>query len=90
MDIFKLVGSIFIDTDAADKSLAKTDEKASSVGKTLLNGVASAGKFALGLGTAAAAGATALMGVATKSAETADEIDKMSQKMGISKEGYQE
>ena len=30
------------------------------------------------------------MGVATKSAEAADEIDKMSQKMGISKQGYQE
>lgn len=90
MEIFKLIGSIFVDTEEANKSLSKTDEKAGSVGKTLLGGVKSAGKFALGLGTAAAAGATALMGVATKSAETADEIDKMSQKMGISREGYQE
>ena len=90
MEIFKLIGSIFVDTEEADKSLSKTDEKAGSVGKTLLSGVASAGKFALGLGTAAAAGATALMGVATKSAEAADEVDKMSQKMGISKQGYQE
>lgn len=90
MEIFKLIGSIFVDTDEANKSLSKTDEKAGSVGKTLLNGVKSAGKFAVGLGGAAAAGATALMSVATKSAEAADEIDKMSQKMGISKEGYQE
>ena len=90
MDIFKLVGSIFVDTEAADKSLAKTDEKAEGVGKKLLDSASKAGKFAVGLGSAAAAGATALMGVATKSAQTADEIDKMSQKMGISKEGYQE
>lgn len=90
MDIFKLVGSIFVDTEAADKSLAKTDEKAEGVGKKLLDSASKAGKFAVGLGSAAAAGATALMGVATKSAQAADEIDKMSQKMGISKEGYQE
>lgn len=90
MDIFKLVGSVFVDTEEANKSLAKTDEKANSVGNTLLKGVTSAGKFALGIGAAAGAGATALMGVATKSAEAADEIDKMSQKMGISKQGYQE
>lgn len=90
MEIFKLFGSIFVDTEEADKSISKTDEKAEGLGKTLLSGVSSAGKFALGLGSAAAAGATALMGVATKSAEAADEVDKMSQKMGISKQGYQE
>jgi hypothetical protein len=90
VDIFKLVGSVFVDTEEANKSLAKTDEKAGGVGKTLLKGVSSAGKFAVGLGSAAVAGAAALMGVATKASETADEIDKMSQKMGISKKGYQE
>lgn len=90
MDIFKLVGSIFVDTDEANKSLAKTDEKAGGVGKTLMKGVASAGKFALGLGTAAAAGATALMGVASNAAATADEIDKASIRMGMSAEKYQE
>lgn len=90
MEIFRLFGSIFVDTEEADKSISKTDKKAGGLGKTLLKGVSSAGKFALGLGTAAAAGATALMGIATESAEAADEIDKMSQKMGISKQGYQE
>lgn len=90
MNIFKLVGSIFIDTEKADDSLSKTDQKASSLGNTLLNGVKKAGKFAVGLGTAAAAGATALLGLANDAAGTADEIDKMSQKMGISKTGFQE
>ena len=35
MEIFKLVGSIFIDTDKANDSLQKTDKKASTVGETL-------------------------------------------------------
>ena len=90
MEIFKLVGSIFIDSEEANKSISKTDEKASGLGATLVNGAKTAGKFALGLGTAAAAGATALVGLANNAAGTADEIDKMSQKMGISKEGFQE
>lgn len=90
MDIFKLVGSVFVDTDKANESLSKTDKKASGVGSTLLKGATSAGKFAVGLGAACAAGATALVGMATKTAETTDEIDKMSQKIGISKQGYQE
>ena len=90
MDIFKLVGSVFVDTDKANDSLSKTDKKASNVGSTLLKGVETAGKFAVGLTTACAAGATALVGMATKSAETADQVDKMSQKIGISKQGYQE
>lgn len=90
MEIFKLVGSIFIDSEEANKSISKTDEKAGGLGKTLVNGAKTAGKFALGLGTAAAAGATALVGLANDAAGTADEIDKMSQKMGLSKEGFQE
>lgn len=90
MEIFKLVGSIFIDSEEANKSISKTDEKAGGLGQTLVNGAKTAGKFALGLGAAAAAGATALVGLANDAAGTADEIDKMSQKMGISKEGFQE
>lgn len=90
MEIFKLVGSIFIDSEEANKSISKTDEKAGGLGKTLVNGAKTAGKFAIGLGTAAAAGATALVGLANDAAGTADEIDKMSQKMGLSKEGFQE
>lgn len=90
MEIFKLVGSIFIDSEKANESIQKTDEKAGGLGQTLVNGAKTAGKFALGLGTAAAAGATALVGLANDAAGTADEIDKMSQKMGLSKEGFQE
>ena len=37
MDLFKLVGSVFVETDKANESLSKTDEKAkkTGLGKTL-------------------------------------------------------
>lgn len=90
MNIFKLVGTVFVDTDAANQSLQKTDKKANDVGATFLNGVKKVGKFAVALGAATAAGGAALMGVAQKAAETTDRIDKMSQKIGISRTSFQE
>lgn len=90
MDIFKLVGSVFIDTDEANKSLQKTDKKAETLGDTLASGAKKAGKFAIGLGTAAAGAVTALVGVASSAADTMDVIDKASQRMDISAESYQE
>lgn len=89
-DLFKLAGSVFIDTEEANKSLSKTDDKAQKFGK-VLGGI---GKTALGVGTAVVgfgvATTTALVDVSVKSSETADNIDKMSQKLGISAEAYQE
>lgn len=58
LEIFRLVGSVFVDTDAAQKSLQKTDKEASGLGQTLVKGAQSVGKFALGVaGVATAAGA---------------------------------
>ena len=90
LEIFKLVGSIFIDTDKADKSLQKTDKQASSFGETLgkVGGVA-AGVASIVVGTATTVGAAAL-GVADDVSQTADAIDKASIRMGISAESYQE
>jgi len=89
-DIFKLVGSIFVDTDKANDSLSKTDKKAGSVGETL----AKVGSTAAKAGTAIVTGATAAVGgivsLASSTAKTADEIDKASIRMGISAESYQE
>lgn len=90
LEIFKLVGSIFVDTEEANKSIAKTDEHAEGLGKKLLNGVGTAGKWAMGMVAAAGTAATALGKVATDAAATTDEIDKMSQKLGISRSAYQE
>lgn len=90
LEIFRLVGSIFVDNTEADKSLAKTDEKAQSVGQTFLKGVETAGKWGAAIVGGATAAAAGVVKLATSAAGTADEIDKMSQKIGISAQGYQE
>lgn len=59
MEIFKLVGSILVDSTEADKSLHKTDEAAQGVGKTFLEGVKKVGQFTAGVAAAAGAAAVA-------------------------------
>ena len=88
-NLFKLVGSIYVDTDKANESLSKTDQKAEGVGSKL----AGAGKKAAAFGGAVAAAAGVAIGAmknqADATAEAADAIDKGSQKMGIGAEEYQ-
>lgn len=90
MDIFKLVGSVFVDTDEANKSLSKTDKNAEGLGNKLKDGAKTAGKWALGLGTACAAVGTAMVASAKEAAGNMDVIDKASQRMKIGAESYQE
>ena len=90
LEIFKLVGSIFVDSDAADKSLHKTDKKAEGVGHTLANGIKQAGKWGAAIVGGATAAVGAVVNFANKTSEAADEIDKMSQRLGIGRESYQE
>lgn len=90
MDIFKLVGSIFIDNSKANESLSKTEGKAEGVGNKLVGAAKKAGEFALGLTTAAAAVGGAMVASAKKTAANADVIDKASQRMKIGAESYQE
>ena len=90
MEIFKLFGSILVDNDKANQSLNDTDKRAGGVAKTLGKGIATAAKWGAGLALAAGAGAAALFGVATKAAESTDRIDKLSQKIGLSRKGFQE
>lgn len=90
MEIFKLFGSIFVNTDDADKSMHKTEQNAESIASKLGNGVKTAAKWGAAIVTGATIAATAVTGLATNAAGTADEIDKMSQKIGISTDAYQE
>lgn len=90
MEIFKLFGSILVNTDEADKSLAKTDKSAKSVASTLGGGIKAAAKWGAAIGTAAAGAAAGMYKMATSSASVADDVDKMSQKIGVSREAYQE
>lgn len=90
LEIFKLVGSVFIDTDEANKSLQKTDDKASSFATNLGSMAKTAVGVGAAVGTAIAGAGAAMIGIANDAADTADEIDKMSQKIGISAQSYQE
>ena len=90
MELFKLVGSVFVDTDKANDSLSKTDKKASGVASTFGGLVKGAGAVALGVAGAAAAVGTATFAMAEDVSKSADEIDKASIRMGISTDAYQE
>lgn len=90
MEIFKLFGSIFVNTDEAETSISKTEEKAQGLGNTLSNGIKTAAKWGAAIVAGAAVAAAAVVKVASSTAATADRIDKMSQKIGISRQAFQE
>jgi hypothetical protein len=81
--IFKLFGEIAIDSSKSDKAIDGATGKA----KKLMGGL---GKVAIAGGAAFAAVGAGAFAAANKAAETTDRIDKMSQKLGISREGFQE
>lgn len=90
MDLFKLVGSVFVDTQGANDSLAKTDKKAKETGvnfKDLAGKAAAIGTAVVGAASAAVGG---MISMAKKSSATADVVDKASQRMQISTDSYQE
>lgn len=90
IEIFKLFGSIFVDTDEANKSMGKTEKKTEGLAKKLGNGIKTAGKWALGLTTAAIGIGTAAFAMTNKVTKGFDEIAKNSTKLGITTDAYQE
>lgn len=89
-EIFRLFGSIFIDSSQAEASLSKTDDKAKEVQDTLVSTVKKAAAWATGTAAAITAATVAVFKVADSVAAVGDEIDKQSQKLGISARAYQE
>ena len=77
LEIFRLVGSVFVDTEAAEKSLKNTDKEAEQLGQNVVNGVKSIGTFAAGIATAAAAAGAALVGIAESTREYRTEQGKL-------------
>ncbi len=90
MEIFKLIGSIMVDSKDAENSIAKTDEKASGLADKLSGGIKTAAKWGAGITAAATAVGGAMVAATKSTAETADTIDKASQRMKIGAESYQE
>lgn len=73
MEIFKLFGSIFVDTTEADKNIENTGKKSEGLGAKLSSVAKTAGKWALGIGTAAVTVASSIGGMAVS---TSQDIDK--------------
>ena len=90
MEIFKLIGSVMVDTADAEKSISKTGDEAEGLGNKLANGVKTAGKWAAGIAAGAVAVGTAMVKAAKGTAEDMDAIDKASQRMKMGVESYQE
>lgn len=94
MNVFDLFAKLSLDTSEYDEGLDNAAGKAGNFGKTLGKSIGTAGKVAggivAGVGTAAAAAGAMLYKSTANVAAYGDNIDKMSQKMGISAEAYQE
>lgn len=94
MDIFDLFAKLTLDSSDYEKGLGEAQKDTTSFASKLKTGLATAGK----VGAAALGAVTAAAGLMTKSildgtkevAAYGDNIDKASQKMGISAEAYQE
>ena len=90
MEIFKLIGSVMVDTADAEKSLSKTEKSAEGVGNKLADGVKKGAKWAAGIAAGAVAVGGAMVKAAKETADEMDEIDKASQRMKVGVETYQE
>ena len=89
MELFRLFGSILIDNDKANESISKTEGKADSLGGKLGGMIGTAAKWGAGIVAGAGAAVGGMLALANKTAETADVIDKLSERTGINREELQ-
>lgn len=95
MELFKLFGRVLVETSDADKSLDKTDGKAKTVSGNLSGYMEKIQKWAGVLkaaivGSAIVKALQQIVNISSEVAAAADEIDKESQKLGLSAKAYQE
>jgi len=94
MNVFEIFAKLSLDSSEYEQGLESSEQKAGSFGSSLKSGLANAGKIAVGAVTAVTAATTAAGAAfwsgASDLAAYGDNIDKMSQKMGMSAESYQE
>lgn len=90
IEIFKLFGSILVDNDEANKSISKTGKESDGLASKMGKGIKTAGKWALGITTAAIGIGAAAFAMTKKVTAGFDDIAKNSRKMGVSTDYYQE
>lgn len=94
MDVFDLQATLSLDRSQYESGLAGAQTQAKSFGTSLKTGLVTGAKVAAGavvaVGAAVVGTGVAITKATGKVAQYGDNIDKMSQKMGISAEAYQE
>lgn len=94
MDIFDLKAVLTLNSSQYEEGLNQSEKRASTFGSKLKTGLGTAAKVGAAAIGAVTAASTAMGGALVKQvssvAKYGDNIDKMSQKMGISAEAYQE
>lgn len=90
MNIFEIFAKIGLDTSEYDKDIDKSREKASGLASSFKKGFGIAAKSVGVLTTATGALGAGFVKASGDVAAYGDNIDKMSQKMGMSAEAYQE
>ena len=86
MNVFELFATLKLDTSDYDKGINNAQKET----KTVKDALSSAGKTFASIGAGIGVAGGALFAFADKSAKSADTIDKMSQKLGLSAQAYQE
>ena len=86
MNVFELMATISLDSSKYENGLKKAEKQSKSFKDVMGKAVKTVGAIS----GAVTAGGGALVGLATKASGTADRIDKMSQKIGLSRESFQE
>ncbi|NCC84023.1 MAG: hypothetical protein EOM03_07840 [Clostridia bacterium] len=89
MNLLDLFVKVAYDDKDVDKGIEGTSKKGSGFAKNLSKAFGGAAKVVGAISTAAIALGTAFVKSASDTAAYGDEIDKMSQKIGLSTEGYQ-
>ena len=90
MDVFDLVAKLKLDSSGYEEGLQNAETKGLTFGSGLKKAATVGAAAVAAVGTAAIAAGTALAKGTGDVAAYGDNIDKMSQKMGISAQAYQE
>lgn len=94
MNVFDLVAKISLDSQEYEKDVGSAKSSFSSLGSSIASGAKTIAKVGVGafvaLGGAIAGATGSLISNAKETAEYADNIDKMSQKMGFTTDAFQE
>ena len=90
MKLFDIFGEISVKDGKAMSKLKDVDKKAESIGSKMGNMATKVGKASLKFGALATVAGGALLGIASKTADALDRVDKMSQRLGMSTQAFQE